>query len=264
MKATFTLIIFTVLLSGCISLSRRDGLPRNYRSFNAQNIADAVPKVEPKSRRGNPKSYVVFGKRYYVLKSARCYRTKGIASWYGTAFHQRLTSSGEPYNMYRMTAANKTLPLPSYVRVTNLKNGRRIIVKVNDRGPFHANRVIDLSFVAAKKIGMLATGTALVEVEAIDPRDPNRRCGSSNTIAKETNPEIYLQLGAFSDKFNADQFVNTLVSHVKHPIHVIINKTSHGYIYKVQIGPIKDVAIADTLTTQLKAKGFGDAFAVVH
>jgi len=262
MRNFLVLIPFLLLLAGCIS--QQDGLPRNYRSFDASDIPNAVLRVEPKSRYGNPRSYVVFGKRYYVLKSARCYRAKGIASWYGTAFHQRLTSSGERYSMYKMTAANKVLPLPTYVRVTNLKNGRKIIVKVNDRGPFHANRIIDLSFAAAKKIGMLATGTALVEVEAIDPRHPNAICGSGRQAHREVHPRIYLQLGAFSTKHHADSLANRLVHYARRPIHVVIVKTKHGYIYKVQIGPLKDVTIADTLTARLKAKGFGDAFAVVR
>ncbi len=262
MKNIFILLLCVLCLVSCAG--SRDGLPRNYRSFDAQDIPNAVPKIEPKSRYGNPSSYVVLGKRYYVLKSAHCYRAKGIASWYGTAFHQRLTSSGEPYNMYKMTAANKVLPLPTYVRVTNLKNGRKIIVKVNDRGPFHANRIIDLSFAAAKKIGMMGTGTALVEVEAIDPRHPNASCGHHTVAHKETHPKIYLQLGAFSTKRNADHLANKLARETQQSIHVIISKTSHAYIYKVQIGPIKDVNAADAITERLKSKGFGEAFAVVR
>ena len=262
MKASFIIIICALLLAGCGS--SRDGLPRNYRSFDARDIPNAVPKIESKSRYGNPSSYVVLGKRYHVLKSARCYQAKGIASWYGTAFHQRLTSSREPYNMYKMTAANKVLPLPTYVRVTNLKNGRKIIVKVNDRGPFHANRIIDLSFAAAKKIGMMSKGTALVEVEAIDPRHPNQICGQRRQAHKEANPRIYLQLGAFSTKHNADKFANKLARESQQSVHVTITRTKHGYIYKVQIGPLKDVTIADTITARLQAKGFGEAFAVVR
>jgi rare lipoprotein A len=124
---------------------------------------------EPKSRYGNPVSYEVFGQRYFVLDSAEGYRERGYASWYGKKFHGRRTSSGEPYDMYKMTAAHRTLPLPSYVRVTHLGNGRSAIVRVNDRGPFHDDRIIDLSYAAAARLGMTEQGHARVEVEALTP-----------------------------------------------------------------------------------------------
>ncbi|MBS0612890.1 MAG: septal ring lytic transglycosylase RlpA family protein [Proteobacteria bacterium] len=130
---------------------------------------DAVPKVEPRSRYGNPAFYDVFGKRYYVMASSLGYVERGVASWYGPGFHAVRTSTGEPYDMYGMTAAHKTLSLPTYVRVTNLENNRSIVVRVNDRGPFVGNRIIDLSYTAAAKLDMLRKGTAFVEVRAIDP-----------------------------------------------------------------------------------------------
>jgi len=135
-------------------------------------VPDAVPRVEPRSRYGNPPSYEVFGKRYYVLSSSVGYVERGVASWYGPGFHQVLTSTREPYDMYGMTAAHKTLPLPCYVRVTNLQNGRSVVVRVNDRGPFVGNRIIDLSYTAAAKLDMLRNGTAMVEVRSIDPTAP--------------------------------------------------------------------------------------------
>ena len=135
-------------------------------------IPDAVPKVEPLSRFGNPSYYEVFGKRYYVLSSSVAYLERGVASWYGPGFHQVRTSSGETYDMYAMTAAHKTLPLPAYVRVTNLENGKSVVVRVNDRGPFVGNRIIDLSYTAAARLDMLRNGTAMVEVRGIDPRAP--------------------------------------------------------------------------------------------
>lgn len=259
----FSLLIICGLLAACAS---RDGLPRNYRSFDASDIPNAVPKVEKKSRYGNPSSYVVFGKRYHVLKSAHCYKAKGIASWYGTMFHERLTSSREPYDMYKMTAANKVLPLPTYVRVHNLENGRTIIVKVNDRGPFHANRVIDLSFAAAKKIGMLAKGTALVEIEAIDPRHPNQQCGVKKRGAPEhqAKPKLYLQMGAFGEKSSATRLANRLSKYSKHPIYVYPSKRGDKNLYKVQIGPLKDVGEVDSLTEKFKKLGFGEAYAAVR
>ena len=133
------------------------------------SVPDAVPKFEPRSRSGNPPFYQVFGKRYYVMASSVGYIERGVASWYGPGFHAERTSIGEPYDMYGMTAAHKTLSLPTYVRVTNLQNNRSVVVRVNDRGPFVGTRIIDLSYTAAAKLDMLRKGTAFVEVRAIDP-----------------------------------------------------------------------------------------------
>jgi rare lipoprotein A len=138
----------------------------------AQSAPDAVPHAEPRSRYGNPPFYDVFGKRYYVLSSSTGYVERGVASWYGPGFHKERTSTGEPYDMYGMTAAHKSLPLPAYVRVTNLQNGRSVVVRVNDRGPFVGNRIIDLSYTAAAKLDMLHDGTAMVEIRTIDPGAP--------------------------------------------------------------------------------------------
>jgi rare lipoprotein A len=133
-------------------------------------IADAVPRSEPRSRSGN-KPYQVFGVNYVPLADASGHRERGVASWYGKKFHGRRTSSGEPYDMYAMTAAHKTLPLPCYVRVRNLENGRSTVVRVNDRGPFLNNRIIDLSYAAANKLGIIGRGTGLVEIEVVGPND---------------------------------------------------------------------------------------------
>jgi rare lipoprotein A len=136
------------------------------------SMPDAIPRIEPRARSGNPPFYNVFGKRYYVLSSSVGYWERGVASWYGPGFHKVRTSIGEPYDMYGMTAAHKTLPLPAYVRVTNLQNGLSVVVRVNDRGPFVGNRIIDLSYSAAAKLDMLRNGTAMVEVRTIDPSAP--------------------------------------------------------------------------------------------
>ena len=162
------LLAGSLLLGACGSLVTHDSAPTRY--VDHTRVANAVPKVEPRSKYGNPDSYVVRGKQYTVRKTAVGFSQRGIASWYGTKFHGHRTSSGEPYNMYAMTAAHKTLPIPSYVEVTNLDNRRKIVVRVNDRGPFHDGRIIDLSYVAAKKLGITATGTGQVEIRAIDPR----------------------------------------------------------------------------------------------
>jgi rare lipoprotein A len=154
---------------------QRDGPPSFYVDEN--KIPDAVPKIEPLSKLGNMPVYRIGNKKYYPMKKHTNYEAIGIASWYGTLFHNRRTSSGERYNMLGMTAAHRTLPLPTYVQVTNLKNGRQVIVKVNDRGPFSSNRILDVSYVAAKKLGMIGHGTALVKVKEIDPirLDTNNR-----------------------------------------------------------------------------------------
>jgi rare lipoprotein A len=165
----FCFIVLGILLGNGCSHTLKDGPPRYYVDEN--KVPNAVPKIEPLSKNGNMSHYKVFGKQYNVMASSRNYEEQGIASWYGTKFNSHYTSNGERYNMLAMTAAHKTLPLPTYVQVTNLANGRQIIVKVNDRGPFEANRLIDLSYVAAKKLGMMGHGTARVNVKAIDPRD---------------------------------------------------------------------------------------------
>jgi rare lipoprotein A len=168
-------------LAGCLSAPQRPPppLPQSVvppESLTAppmpDTVADAMPRIEPRSRYGNPPFYEVYGKRYYVLSSSVGYWERGVASWYGPGFHKVRTSTGEPYDMYGMTAAHKTLPLPAYVRVTNLQNGRSVVVRVNDRGPFVGNRIIDLSYTAAAKLDMLRNGTALVEVRALDPSTP--------------------------------------------------------------------------------------------
>ena len=170
-------------LAGCFASRTRPSLPATAAAPSTaplppppvpQATPDAVPRVEPRSRYGNPPFYDVFGKRYYVLSSSVAYVERGVASWYGPGFHQVKTSNGETYDMYGMTAAHRTLPLPAYVRVTNLQNGRSVVVRVNDRGPFVANRIIDLSYSAALRLDMLRSGTAMVEVRAIDPGAPPR------------------------------------------------------------------------------------------
>jgi rare lipoprotein A len=142
--------------------------PPTERPPPPDSVPDMVPRNEPRSRNGNPPFYDVMGKRYFVLSSSVGYVERGVASWYGPGFHKVRTSTGEPYDMYAMTAAHKTLPLPAYVRVTNLQNGRSIVVRVNDRGPFVGNRIIDLSYTAASKLDMLRNGTAMVEVRTLE------------------------------------------------------------------------------------------------
>ena len=174
-----TCLAIGIAVSGCFGAASREAPappavavpapPLPAPPTDASSVPDAVPRIEPRSRSGNPPFYEVFGKRYYVLSSNIGYVERGVASWYGPGFHKVRTSTGEPYDMYAMSAAHKSLPLPAYVRVTNLQNGRSVVVRVNDRGPFVGNRIIDLSYSAAAKLDMVRNGTAFVEVRSIDP-----------------------------------------------------------------------------------------------
>ena len=162
--------VLLMMLAACGTTPQRAGpVPFPQDNVDVSAIPDAVPRVEALSKTGNPESYTEFGQRYWVMPNAKGFREHGKASWYGPKFHGKRTSSGEPYDMYQMTAAHKTLPLPSYVRVTNRANGRKVVVRVNDRGPFVDNRIIDLSYVAAKKLGMTANGLADVDIEVVGP-----------------------------------------------------------------------------------------------
>jgi rare lipoprotein A len=277
----FSFFIFA-LLNGC-STHRKDGPPPY--NVDVSKIPDAVPKVEQLSRIGN-KSYIVKGKRYYVLNSSKNYEQRGIASWYGTAFHGRPASNGERYNMLAMTAAHKTLPLPTYVQVTNLKNGRKVIVKITDRGPFANDRLIDLSYTAAKKLGMLGRGTAPVDVKAIDPVRYARNSQNYHTTnnfflsmnAQKNRIEAknhtlhpspyaiahttYIQVGAFRHKLHAEKLKYRLASVVSSPVSIIqlahINK-----LYRVQIGPIKNAVTIAQIHRKLKLMGISSKEIVV-
>jgi rare lipoprotein A len=245
----------------------KDSAPHGH--FDASHIPDAVPKNEPRSASGNPNSYIVNGKRYYVLKSAKNYHKKGIASWYGKKFHGRSTSSGEKYNMYSMTAAHKSLPLPSYVRVTNLENKRSVIVKVNDRGPFHDNRIIDLSYAAATKLNIISTGTGIVEVKIIDPNNyKNSRSSPKQKSHRKTNKNkndyiMYLQVGAFISNTNAQLLFNKL-THRFNNVRINSDKSNKQRIYRVQIGPIYSVVEADKLALKVKNMGLDLPHVVIN
>jgi rare lipoprotein A len=215
---------------------------------------------------GNPDSYVVFGHRYQTLKDGRGYSERGIASWYGSKFHGRRTSSGEPYDMYAMTAAHKSLPLPSYARVTNLRNKRSVIVRVNDRGPFHDNRLIDLSYTAAWKLGIVGQGTGLVEVSAIDPGTPPPAAEpepAKGVLAKGL-PELFLQVGAFGSADNADRLKQRIEEQLK--VSVLIEETADSTkpVYRVQVGPIASVEMADHLTQRLDQLGIQNPHVVIR
>ncbi len=234
---------------------------------DAALVPDAVPRVEPRSPMGNPTYYEVDGQRYYVMASSKGYVERGIASWYGTKFHGRLTSSGEPYDMNAMTAAHPTLPIPTYVEVTNLRNGRKVIVKVNDRGPFRRNRLIDLSYVAAVKLGITAEGTGLVEVRAIDPSKPDRPAATKVAVANHHDAnDLYLQVGAFADRDNAERLSRRVTS-VKPGADIRIlagaSDKLHGPVYRVRVGPLPSVQEVDRLTRKLSDIGVVDSHVVI-
>ncbi len=256
------------LLTACGSLPdrhashHRDSAPSH--EVDVARIPNAVPRLEPRSKYGNPASYVVNNKRYHVMKDSKDYRERGIASWYGTKFHGRKTSTGEPYDMLAMTAAHKTLPLPTYVEVTNLENGRKVIVRVNDRGPFMDNRIIDLSYVAAAKLGIIKNGTGTVEVRAIDPteylRDQLKTQASdapSPSPPSLTAGHFYLQIGAFSERRNAESLRTRLERLSPGRIHIKEAAARRQALYQVHIGPFFDLQEADRMTRQLLAMGLG-------
>lgn len=260
---------FIINLSGCSS-SRysiaNDSAPD--RDIDVTQVANATPRKEPHSRHGNPAKYTVRGKTYYVLKSAEGFTQKGIASWYGKKFHGHRTSSGEPFNMYAMTAAHKNLPLPTYVEVRNVDNNRTIIVRVNDRGPFHSGRIIDLSYAAAKKLGITATGTGNVEIKALTAEHFNQNHPTKATKPSRTDNTIpdgahlYLQLGAFSSKQNAYILKSKLQNRYQE-LTISTSFNNERGVYRVRIGPLQSVADADRLAQNLTDDGFSNSHVVV-
>lgn len=229
--------------------------------MDVSKIPNAVPKLEAFSRYGNPSSYRALGKNYRVMHSSNGYRERGLASWYGTKFHHKRTSSGEAYDMYGMTAAHRTLPIPCYVKVTNLENGRQVTVKVNDRGPFRHNRLIDLSYVAAKKLGIYGHGTGLVEVAAINLGQYN---SAPPTIKLTKRPHLYLQIGAFSQRVNAMKLAQQIQHLTSAPVRLQQNRHGRSSIYRVQIGPFVSVSMIDQLHSKIRGKGLGKPITVIQ
>lgn len=225
-----------------------------------------IPSVK-KSETGNPSSYVVFGKRYYVLDNGHGFVERGTASWYGKKFHGRKTSSGEIYNMNAMTAAHKTLPLPTYVRVENLANGKSVVVRVNDRGPFVGDRIIDLSYAAAQKLGVVGPGTAKVEVSVVGPAGENKRpVVRSIPLAdnKAADVPLFIQMGSFGSKLNAQNMRRELLAANEKAVSVSQLVTENGPFYRVRLGPLYDVDEANAIIRRLNGKGFLKARIVVQ
>lgn len=292
-------ILFSFLMAGCAQMpvsTPGDGAPAYLP--NLDKIPNAKPKPEPKSRYGNHSPYEVLGKTYRVMNSAKGYEAEGIASWYGTKFHGKRTSSWEPYSMYKMTAAHKTLPLPTYLEVTNLENRRKIIVKVNDRGPFHSDRILDLSYVAAHKLGFADKGTAPVKIRAITfdtdikqnpPPQTNvaqTQNNSESTLntrlheevppkvvsesAHKTTPQqqiksgVYVQAGAFKNRDTAKNLQQQIQALTRWP--VLINSDHHGLValHRVQVGPLDSEEQALMLTDVIRDHSIADPLLIWH
>jgi rare lipoprotein A len=219
---------------------------------DVSKLVEPVPKVEPRSLYGNKSPYTVLGRSYRVLPSARGYDERGIASFYGNKFHGYKTSSLETYDMYAFSAASTTLPLPSYARVTNLENGKSVIVRVNDRGPFHENRLIDLSYAAAVKIGIWPKGTGLVEVRGIDPGNPAQELPAPAVV---TGGHIYLQVGAFSDADNAQRLAERLRQANLGAVQVMDAEVNGRRVRRVRVGPLADVDRADQVSARIEGMG---------
>ncbi|MCO7246860.1 septal ring lytic transglycosylase RlpA family protein [Halomonas sp. Mc5H-6] len=248
---------------------------------DVSSVPDAVPRDEPLSRAGNRSTYEVWGKTYHVLPSADGYSKQGLASWYGEKFHGYATSNGEIYDMYKMSAAHRSLPLPTFARVTNEHNGQSVIVRVNDRGPFHSDREIDLSYAAAARLDILDQGTGEVKVEAINPeqwqaqhsRNPSRptpvpdtaTAGLAETAERNRdNPPsepsdgvVYLQIAALGNAQNAQKMRAQLTNAISHDVRV----NQDDDIYRVQVGPVAADQESDARKA-LHDAGFTDVFIV--
>jgi len=291
MRASIPLLIAaSVLLAACSSGGLRgDGPPSSGSARIPELPDDPIPRKEARSRYGNGPVYEVLGKRYTVMPSSKGYQERGVASWYGKKFHGNLTSNREKYDMYQMTAAHKSLPLPTYVRVRNLRNNKTITVRVNDRGPFVHNRIIDLSYSAAMKLDMIRDGTSLVEVTAINFDEPSgdrptrtttlpaaaptREAVTTAAAAPVAGPapsdvakhnEIYVQVGAFGDRANAERRLRFLNASGITNAFIYEDLASSPPLLRVRIGPVAEVIQYDILVEELENIGVTDPYLVVQ
>ncbi len=224
------------------------------------SLPEPVPRVEPRSRYGNKSSYQVLGRTYHVLASAKGYSERGLASWYGNKFHGYMTSSFEPYDMYAFSAAHKTLPLPTYARVTNLANGKSVVVRVNDRGPFVEGRIIDLSYAAAVRIGIWPKGTGMVQVDAIDPEHPRAAPPAPRAMP---DAHVVLQLGAFGERANAEALLRRATRAGIEPLHIETTRVDGRTLHRVRSGPLADAQAADELARRIERAGLGTPGVVI-
>lgn len=273
-------LVLTMTLAGCASQPTappdssaaehgnrplKDGTPE----FRAEllSVPDALPRPEPVTLAGNKSPYTVLGTTYQVKPVNPGYRERGFASWYGTKFHGERTSNGEPYDVYAMTAAHRTLPIPCYVRVTNLENGRSTVVRVNDRGPFHGGRVLDLSYAAAYRLGYADKGTALIEFEVLDPMAPEwvaKRGESVNgtRVADASAAAVrktYLQAGAFRSMESARSLQRTLASMLGQDVVIHRSDDAASPWYRVRVGPLESTAALHDAQRRLVAASIDGA-----
>lgn len=256
-------------LTGCVgfggvhsrSVLSQDGAPK--RDVDVSHVEDAVPKLEPVTRAGNRSPYTVLGKTYHVNFNAENFAQSGYASWYGTKFHGNKTANGEVYDMYAMTAAHKTLPIPSYARVTNVENGRQVLVRINDRGPFHDGRIVDLSYAAAKKLGILAKGTGKVLLEVVTAPGAQRHAQPAAQVKSNqavASMQTYLQVGAFTHERSAASLKRKLLPLTNHAI-VIVSDLAKP-LYKVLVGPVANKQDLLALKKALGEASFIETYAV--
>lgn len=278
-------VVLAMAIAGCGSNKVKSDGPGSARIPDLPG--DAVPRPEPRSKYGNGRDlgngpeYEVWGKTYRVMDTSAGYTERGVASWYGDKFHGNPTSSQEPYDMYAMTAAHKTLPLPTYVKVRNLRNNKSITVRVNDRGPFVHNRIIDLSYAAAMKLDMIRDGTSLVEVTAISfdepaadrpvrtsdrpaPSQPSSLVSTPAVAAASESPSIYVQVGAFGERANAARRLAVLSQSGINSGFIHEDKTPSAILYRVRIGPVADVVQYDQLVDELDALGITDPYLITE
>ena len=258
-RTRLSILLIGALLAGCSAQPYRDSAPRGH--VDVSRIPDAVPKHEQRTRAGNPSSYVVLGKRYQVMASSKGFVERGIASWYGNKFHGKKTSNGEIYDMYAMTAAHKTLPLGVEVRVTNRRNGRSAVVRVNDRGPFVAGRIIDLSFAAAKQLDIVEQGTAPVEIVALGyPHQQGGKVSYSAPVDYDAG-SFAIQVGAFAEAANAERLASRLRGRFgRAEVH---RGQSRGQaFFRVRVGDYRSLQAAEDAKSRLRTEGYPGAFVV--
>jgi rare lipoprotein A len=247
-KHSHCVVIALIALCGCTTQApRTTPPPSDLPPPDIAAIPEPIPKVEPRSARGNPPFYDVLGKRYFVLPSAAGFVERGIASWYGPGFHKERTSTGDPYDMYAMTAAHKTLPLPCYARVTNLSNGRSVVVYINDRGPFKEGRIVDLSYTAAARLDILKAGTAPVELVVLSP-----------STALTSQEPLFVQAGSFGDAANAQRLAERIRDAGYSQVTVRKDPSERG-LHRVHIGPLANAEEFDRVVARLKSLGINEA-----
>ena len=294
-NSTWIVCAIAVAIAGCGSSKTQHDGPGSGRIPDMPG--DAVPRKEPRSKYGNGPRYEVFNKTYTVMQSSAGYQERGVASWYGKKFHGNLTSNRELYDMYEMTAAHKTLPLPTYVQVRNLRNNQTVVVRVNDRGPFVDNRIIDLSYAAALKLDLIKDGTGLVEVTAYNFDAPtgdspqrvttskkkplvstpavastadiaNSGSFGSGTSPEESSewndPRVFIQVGAFGDRNNAERRLATLLQAGVERAFIFEDKSSGQILYRVRIGPVANVTQYDLLVAKLETLSITDPYLITE